>query len=137
MPKVTHNPTKNTPSGKYLYFANTIGGDGFDQNEMVIYPAEALRGIEPADGGTTLNLWFDPMEVTTIVAADDVDLVQLTVTALKHKDVSTAIINAITSPSVTGLVTIADENTANPSTGTTGLYIHSDITAVAAITKAV
>jgi|TARA_R100000084_G_C4550478_1_gene99810 hypothetical protein len=114
--------------GKYLYFANAIGGDGFDQNEMITYPATALRAIEPADGGTTLNLWFNPAEFTTVAATDDADLIQLTVTALKHKDVIRAIVNAIKATSVQGLIVVADE--------VNSVYLHANITAVAAITKA-
>ena len=114
--------------GKYLYFANAIGGDGFDQNEMITYPATALRAIEPADGGTTLNLWFSPAEFTTVAATDDVDLVQLTVTALKHKEVIEAIVSAIKFPHSGALIVVADEVNSE--------YLHTNITAVAAITKA-
>ena len=122
--------------GKFLYFCNAIGGDGFDQNEMVCYPASSLRGMEPADGGTTLNLWFTPMEITTVAATDDADLVQLTVTALKHKDVIQAIAEAINLPSSTGVITVADEVATHHDGTTTGVYLHANITAVAAITKA-
>mgnify|MGYP003140124031 CR=1 FL=1 len=114
--------------GKYLYFANAIGGDGFDQNEMITYPVSALRAIEPADGGTTLNLWFNPAEFTTVAATDDADLVQLTVTALKHKEVIQAITKAINSSTVNGLIIVADEPNSS--------YLDTNITAVAAITKA-
>mgnify|MGYP003112728376 CR=1 FL=1 len=114
--------------GKFLYFANAIGGDGFDQDEMITYPATSLRAIEPADGGTTLNLWFTPAEITTVAATDDADLVQLTVTALKHKEVVQAIVKSINASSVKGLIVVADE--------VNSIYLHTNITAVAAITKA-
>ncbi len=114
--------------GKFLYFANALGGDGFDQNEMITYPATALRAIEPADGGTTLNLWFNPAEFTTVAATDDADLVQLTVTALKHKEVIQAITKSINAPSPRGLIVVADEPNS--------IYLHENIIAVAAITKA-
>ena len=132
--------------GKYLYFSKSIADDStYDAGDSILYPASSLRAIEPHNT-TTLNLWFDHAIVGTAADADTFwegqtvrknDLIQLTITAQKHKEVMTSIINAITNPSVSGLITIADQMTAHTigTTAITGLYINSNITAVAAITR--
>lgn len=113
----------------YLYFANAISGGssaGFDQGEMITYPVTSLRAIEPANGGVTLNLWFDSAD-TPMCNCTTTDLIQLTVTALKHKQVTLAITRAINSPGVTGTIVIADE--------VNSLFLHPNITAIAKIVR--
>ena len=132
--------------GKYLYFSKSISGDNtYDAGDSIVYPASSLRAIEPHNT-TTLNLWFDHAIVGQAADADTFfegqaviknDLIQLTITAQTHKEVITSIVNAITNPSQTGLITIADQVTSHTigTTTVTGLYINSNITAVAAITR--
>lgn len=114
----------------YLYFANAISGgatSGFDQGEMITYPVTSLRAIEPGPtGGTTLYLWFDSAD-TPMCNCTTTDLIVLTVTALKHKEVTLAITRAINSPGVTGTIVIADE--------VNSLFLHSNITAISKIVR--
>lgn len=61
---------------KYFYFST---GDAADATgEAALYPVDALRGVDPT-AATTIALHFNPQDITTVAASDDVDVVVLTI----------------------------------------------------------
>jgi hypothetical protein len=106
---------------KYLYFAQ---GDGANAtSEAVMYPVSAFRGADVASGA--IQLWFTGAESSNQTAEDNEDLVTLTVTDGKQKEVLKAIAEAMSGASgalQVPFVVIADEDN--------GVFVHSAITVV-------
>ena len=105
---------------KYLYFAQ---GDGANAtSEAVMYPVSSFRGADVA--ASAIQLWFTAAEASDIDAGDDDDLVTLTVTDGKQKEVLKAIAEAMAAQGSMKepFVVIADEDNS--------VFIHSAITVV-------
>jgi len=105
---------------KYLYFAQ---GDGANAtSEAVMYPVSAFRGADVAS--SAIQLWFTAAEASDIDTGDDNDLVTLTVTDGKQKEVLKAIAEAMAAQGSMKepFVVIADEDNS--------VFIHSAITVV-------
>ena len=105
---------------KYLYFAQ---GDGANAtSEAVMYPVSAFRWADVAS--SAIQLWFTAAEASDIDTGDDNDLVTLTVTDGKQKEVLKAIAEAMAAQGSMKepFVVIADEDN--------GVFIHSAITVV-------
>ena len=100
---------------KYLYFQDA-------NNDAYMYPAKNLLGIVH-DGDTTLKLRF-VSAVTGPGATTEIDLVTLTITTQKEKDVCKAIVEAINGgPHPTGFIVIAD--------AVNNVFVHPDVTGTA------
>ena len=103
---------------KYLYFC--VGGtDGLFNaaHDVVVYPVSRFRGFtNQSTDQTHLAMLFEPMEGEVGDAdggGDDVnDVVRLTITSDKHKEVISSILAAIEAPIISGhgknMITIAD-----------------------------
>ena len=105
---------------KYLYFAQ---GDGANAtSEAVMYPVSSIRGADVA--ASAIQLWFTAAEASDIDTGDDNDLVTLTVTDGKQKEVLKAIAEAMAAQGSMKepFVVIADEDNS--------VFIHSAITVV-------
>ena len=106
---------------KYLYFAQ---GDGANQSsEAVMYPRSAFRGADVASDA--VHLFFTSSEVATQTANDDEDLIVLTITDGKQKEVLKAIAEHMagaTGPLQVPFIVIADEDNS--------VYCHPSITQV-------
>ena len=106
---------------KYLYFAQ---GDGANAtSEAVMYPRSAFRGADVA--ADTVNLFFTSAETSTQTADDDEDLIALTITDGKQKEVLKAIAEHMAGaagPLQVPFIVIADEDNS--------VYCHSSITQV-------
>ena len=106
---------------KYLYFAQ---GDGANAtSEAVMYPVSSFRGADVA--ASAIQLWFTAAEASDIDTGDDNDLVTLTVTDGKQKEVLKAIAEAMAGASgalQVPFIVIADEDNS--------VFIHSAITVV-------
>ena len=105
---------------KYLYFAQ---GDGANAtSEAVMYPVSSFRGADVA--ASAIQLWFTAAEASDIDTGDDNDLVTLTVTDGKQKEVLKAIAEAMAAQGSMKepFVVIADEDNS--------VFIHSAITVV-------
>ncbi len=77
---------------KYFYFST---GDAADATgEAALYPVDALRGVDPT-AATTIALHFNPQDITTVATSDDVDVVALTITSGKIKEVLKALVEEI------------------------------------------
>ena len=102
---------------KVLYF-NT-GGSENAFRESLAYPAKNLRGFNCIDA-TSLGIYFLPI----LSSSDDKnDLIDLTITTGKHKDVITAIQKEISTGNA-NYVTVADDDNSN--------YLHKFITSCSA-----
>jgi len=60
----------------------------------VMYPADSFRGSSPTSD-TTLELYFTPLPEEGRAPGKDNDIVELTITANKHKDVIQEIVHSI------------------------------------------
>ena len=77
---------------KYFYFTS---GDGADATgEAALYPVDSLRGVDPSSA-TSLTLHLDPQDITTVATGDDADVVALTITTGKIKEVLKALVEEI------------------------------------------
>lgn len=105
----------------YLYF-NTA------DNDSVLYPASAFRGADQS-ADTTIDLYFTPIKITDVAAADVCDKIPLTIAAGTEKAVLEALAALVNAPLAAdaGFVVVGDD--AN------GVYI-DNVTAVGAITLA-
>tara|TARA_R100000544_G_C2168461_1_gene31057 strand:+ start:19 stop:474 length:456 start_codon:yes stop_codon:yes gene_type:complete len=131
----------------YLYFRTqaTLADDD-DIAQSAMFPASSFLGCHPT-GDAILKLHFKSMNLqdvsatrviqndTDITSASimvkqghdlETDVVFLTITANKHKEVMTAIANAISQPG--GMIVVADDLTNNTE------YLHANITACGSIT---
>ena len=98
---------------KYLYFQDA-------NNDAYMYPVSGLQAVIH-DGDTTLKMYFK----STVQDADGLDLVTLTITTQKEKDVCAGIVAAINAhPNGDPFIVIAD--------AVNSVYAHADITGVAA-----
>tara|TARA_R110001592_G_scaffold360349_1_gene668576 strand:- start:37 stop:378 length:342 start_codon:yes stop_codon:yes gene_type:complete len=105
---------------KYLYFAQ---GDGANAtSEAVMYPVSAFRGADVAS--SAIQLWFTGAESSNQADDDNEDLVTLTVTNGKQKEVLKAIAEAMAAQGSMKepFVVIADEDNS--------VFIHPAITVV-------
>jgi len=101
---------------KYLYFQ-----DG--NNDAYMYPLSSLIGIVH-DADTTLKMRF-VSAVTGPGATTEIDLITLTITTQKEKDVCAAIVAKINAhPNGDPFIVIAD--------AVNSVFAHGDITGVAA-----
>ena len=102
-----------------LYFAEANGADA--EADAVVVPAENILGIHPT-AATTCNIYF---KNTRLVEGTDADtkfnLVQLTYTSGKFKEVAEAVTGAMNGAPATnsGFVVIADQDNDK--------YVHSAI----------
>ena len=103
----------------FLYFAQ---GDGANaSSEAVMYPVSSFRGIDVGNGDMTL--FFSPLAITDVAAADVCDKVVLSVANGNQKAVMKAIAEKINSaPLGPAFIVIADEDN--------GVYCHPKITQV-------
>ena len=102
---------------KYLYFQDA-------NNDAYMYPLSRFIGIVH-DADTTLKMRFLSAVTGDNVAAGEVDLVTLTITTQKEKDVCAAIVAKINAhPNGDPFIVIAD--------AVNSVYAHADITGVAA-----
>ena len=114
---------------KFLYFMEQTDGAFDAAQDAVCYPVSSLQGFS-ADGTTTqLALHF-----SGVLGQDEdaYDVVTLTITANKQKEVMTAIAQAITgakSPHSDGVIVVADD--------TNSVYADSRITGCAIAATAV
>tara|TARA_R100001015_G_C4592336_1_gene147777 strand:- start:32 stop:358 length:327 start_codon:yes stop_codon:yes gene_type:complete len=60
----------------------------------VMYPADSFRGSSPTSD-TTLELYFTPLPEEGRAPGKDNDIVELTITANKHKDVLQEVVHSI------------------------------------------
>jgi len=106
---------------KYLYFAQ---GDGANAtSEAVMYPRSAFRGADVADAA--VHLFFTSAETSTQSANDDEDLIVLTITDGKQKEVLKAIAECMAGANgalQVPFIVVADEDNS--------VYCHSSITQV-------
>lgn len=72
---------------KFLYIDD-------NSSVVVMYPALSFRGAYPASD-TTLELYFTPLAEIGKAPGKDNDIVTLTITANKHKETTTDLIEAI------------------------------------------
>ena len=126
---------------KYLYIRTEADEDDDDDAaRSIALPSSRIVGIAPASD-TTLTIWFE--SVNNMHTAGDNELVLkdsvvLNVTAHRHKEVASKIIQAINGgPHDDGWIVVADDTTTDYDASTrSAVYIHSDITSVGAITIA-
>jgi hypothetical protein len=128
-----------------LYFRTVADEDNDDNNgaqTSVCFPASRLRAMNPT-GDTTLTLYFDSLrnhqgdedQADEVTVSDEV---ALTITANKHKEVMTALIQAIngkkSNPKSDGILVVADDVTTNAADATVAaVYFNSNVTACGAI----
>ena len=104
---------------KYLYFCKGASGDKLFNaaHDVAVYPVSRFRGFtNQTTTQTHLAMCFEPIEGEVGDAdggGDDVnDVVTLTITANKHKEVIQAILAAIDAPKVAGtgnsMIVVAD-----------------------------
>ena len=99
---------------KYLYFCKGGSGDKLFNaaHDVAVYPVSSFRGFtNQTTTQTHLGMLFAPIE-GQIDNADVSDVVTLTITSDKHKEVIEAILAAIDAPKVAGtgksMIVIAD-----------------------------
>ena len=114
---------------KYLYFMEQTDGAFDAAQDAVMYPASSFKGFSASGTTTTLLLHFHG-----ILGQDEDahDVVTLTITANKQKEVMTAIAQAITGakvPHSDGVIVVADDSNS--------VYADSRITACAIAATAV
>jgi len=113
---------------KYLYFMEQTDGAFDAAQDAVMYPSSAFKGFSASGTATTLLLHFHGL----LGQDEDVhDVVTLTITSNKQKEVMTAIAQAITSTGSMkdGVVVIADDSNS--------VYADARITACAIAVTAV
>ncbi len=103
---------------KYLYFCKGATDGLYNvAHDVAVYPVSRFRGFtNQSTTQTELSMLFEPMEGEVGDAdggGDDVcDVVVLTITSDKHKEVISSILAAIDAPKISGtgksLITIAD-----------------------------
>jgi|TARA_R100000655_G_scaffold108460_1_gene160455 membrane carboxypeptidase/penicillin-binding protein PbpC len=114
---------------KFLYFMEQTDGAFDAAQDAVCYPVSSLQGFS-ADGTTTqLALHF-----SGVLGQDEdaYDVVTLTITANKQKEVITSIVQAITgakAPHADGMIVVADDSNS--------VYVDSLITACSIAATAV
>ena len=89
---------------KYLYFCKGGSGDKLFNaaHDVAVYPVSSFRGFtNQTTTQTHLGMLFAPIE-GQIDNADVSDVVTLTITSDKHKEVIEAILAAIDAPKVAG-----------------------------------
>ena len=100
-----------------LYFAENESADA--EADALCVPAESVLGIHPT-AATTCNIYF---KNTRLVEGTDADtkfnLVQLTYTSGKFKEVAEAVVGAINGSPNSGFIVIADQDNDK--------YVHSAI----------
>ena len=113
---------------KFLYFASAAADGTAGDEEVIMVRAENVSHYE-MDTATRLNIHFKKDVAQEVLGGDgdDQNLVGLTITSGKHKEVLEAIAGAINAASAINspFVVIADAENSK--------FIHDDITAVAAI----
>ena len=114
---------------KYLYFMEATDGQFDTAQDAVCYPVSSFQGFSASGTQTTLLLHF-----SGVLGQDEdaYDVVTLTITANKQKEVMTAIAQAITgakSPHSDGVIVVADD--------TNSVYADSRITGCAIAATAV
>tara|TARA_R100001377_G_scaffold83873_1_gene66211 strand:- start:618 stop:1013 length:396 start_codon:yes stop_codon:yes gene_type:complete len=123
---------------KYLYFNNAGTNGQIDAaDDVVCYRASDFRGaVQNGTTRTEITLLFAPMfgelEVGSDLGANVSDTVVLTITTDKHKEVLTAIIDAINAPIIAGgpgkgLIVVADDMNLK--------YLTSDISGTVNVTQ--
>ena len=112
---------------KYLYFASAAADGTAGDEEVIMVRAENVSHFE-MDTATRLNIHFKKDVAQEVLGSDgdDQNLVGLTITTGKHKEVLSAICSAINeAPVGNGFVVIAD--------GENSKFASPHITAVAAM----
>ena len=103
---------------KYLYF-NSNDTTAFDESDKCYcVPVSRFRGFNHTSGSTSeITMAFEPVEGPielgdNLASADVSDLITLTITANKQKEVMEAILAAIDAPKISGhgktMITVAD-----------------------------
>ena len=95
---------------KFLYFMEQTDGAFDAAQDAVCYPVSSFQGFSASGTTTTLLLHF-----SGILGQDEdaYDVVTLTITANKHKEVMTAIVQAISgakSPHSDGMIIVSDDS---------------------------
>ena len=126
---------------KYLYIRTEADEDDDDDAaRSIALPSSRIVAIAPASD-TTLTIWFESVNNMFTSGDDEIvkkDSVVLNVTAHRHKEVASKIIQAINGgPHDDGWIVVADDTTTDYDASTrSAVYIHGDITSVGAITIA-
>ena len=94
---------------KYLYFMEATDGQFDTAQDAVCYPVSSFQGFSASGTQTTLLLHF-----SGILGQDEdaYDVVTLTITSDKHKEVITSIVQAITgakAPHSDGMIVVSDD----------------------------
>jgi len=130
---------------KFFYFQETFSADTastIGSGDVAMYPVSSFLGFDSVAGdtnATTLNMRFKPLlrsaSDSSAATADDVDLMALTVTANKQKDVIKAITDKLNEPLSrdSGFIVIADNEGAD---GTSPEYVSEHITSVVVTIRA-
>ena len=103
---------------KFFYFGILSAS-----NLSIAYPVESWRGAHPEDD-TTLHLYFTPLHEMGLYPDKDNDVMSLTISTNKHKEVLQAIAEAMNT-SEEHVIVVIDIDTSEK--------VSSDISAVAAI----
>ena len=113
---------------KFLYFASAAADGTASTEEVIMVRAENVSHYE-MDTATRLNIHFKKDVAQEILGSDgdDQNLVGITITSGKHKEVMEAIAGALNAASAINspMVVVADDENSK--------YLHPNITAVAAI----
>ena len=114
---------------KYLYFMEQTDGAFDAAQDAVCYPVSSFMGFSASGTQTTLLLHF-----SGVLGQDEdaYDVVTLTITSDKQKEVITSIVQAITgakAPHADGMIVVADDSNS--------VYLDSRITACAIAATAV
>ena len=123
----------NSKYDNYFYFRAVADEDDDDDSAAsVMLPVNKIQGMGPT-GTTTLTIYFES-ERNEVIS----DTVALTVTAGKMKKVIHSLVSAMNrGPHSDGVTVIADDVTTDyDGTTRSAVYIHPDISAMAAITIA-
>ena len=130
---------------KFFYFQETFSADTnttIGSGDVAMYPVSSFLGFDSVAGdtnATSLNMRFKPLlrsvNDTDAATADDVDVVILTVTANKQKDVIKAVADKLNEPLSrdSGFIVIADNEGAN---GTSPEYVSEHVTGVSILIRA-
>jgi len=113
---------------KFLYFASAAPDGTAGTEEVIMVRADNVSHYE-MDTATRLNIHLKKDVAQEVLGADgdDQNLVGITITSGKHKEVMEAIAGALNSASAINspMVVVADDENSK--------YLHPNITAVAAI----
>ena len=111
---------------KYLYFMQETDGAFDTAQEAVCYPVSAFQGFGASGTNTTLLLHFSGLLHQD---EDAYDVVTLTITAKKQKEVMNAIVREINKGGGDNFIVVSDD--------TNSIFLDSDITGCAVVVTAI